>query len=35
MKTAFWFRRDLRVYGNEALIEAINEGARDALFFLL
>ncbi|GEK10476.1 deoxyribodipyrimidine photo-lyase [Pseudoalteromonas peptidolytica] len=33
MKTAFWFRRDLRVYGNEALIEAINEGARDALFF--
>ncbi|MCF2826186.1 MULTISPECIES: deoxyribodipyrimidine photo-lyase [unclassified Pseudoalteromonas] len=33
MKTAFWFRRDLRVYGNEALIEAVNEGVRDALFF--
>ena len=32
MKKAFWFRRDLRVYGNEALIAAVEQGARDALF---
>ncbi|WP_440056482.1 deoxyribodipyrimidine photo-lyase (plasmid) [Pseudoalteromonas sp. T1lg65] len=31
--SAFWFRRDLRIFGNEALIEAVNNGARDALFF--
>ncbi|MCF2856010.1 deoxyribodipyrimidine photo-lyase [Pseudoalteromonas sp. SMS1] len=30
----FWFRRDLRLHGNEALIEAINNGAKEALFFV-
>ncbi|TMP31727.1 deoxyribodipyrimidine photo-lyase [Pseudoalteromonas rubra] len=34
MSTLFWFRRDLRIYGNEALIEAVENGARDALFFV-
>ncbi|WP_462172054.1 deoxyribodipyrimidine photo-lyase [Pseudoalteromonas xiamenensis] len=34
MKALFWFRRDLRLYGNEALIEAVQSGARDALFFV-
>jgi deoxyribodipyrimidine photo-lyase len=33
MKTLFWFRRDLRLYGNEALNEALKSGAKDALFF--
>ncbi|KZN39144.1 deoxyribodipyrimidine photo-lyase [Pseudoalteromonas luteoviolacea] len=30
----YWFRRDLRLHGNEALIEAINNGAKEALFFV-
>ncbi|RZM80635.1 deoxyribodipyrimidine photo-lyase [Pseudoalteromonas rubra] len=34
MSALFWFRRDLRAYGNEALIEAVENGARDALFIL-
>ncbi|MFC3033804.1 deoxyribodipyrimidine photo-lyase [Pseudoalteromonas fenneropenaei] len=34
MTTLFWFRRDLRIYGNEALIAAVAQGARDALFFV-
>jgi deoxyribodipyrimidine photo-lyase len=34
MKTLFWFRRDLRLYGNEALNEALKSGAKDALFFI-
>ncbi|OCQ22018.1 deoxyribodipyrimidine photolyase [Pseudoalteromonas luteoviolacea] len=33
-KTIFWFRRDLRLHGNEALIHAINNGAKEALFFM-
>lgn len=34
MKTMFWFRRDLRLYGNDALAEALKTGAKDALFFI-
>lgn len=34
MKTLHWFRRDLRLYANEALIEALKTGATDALFFI-
>lgn len=34
MKTLFWFRRDLRLYANEALAEALKMGATDALFFI-
>jgi deoxyribodipyrimidine photo-lyase len=34
MKTLFWFRRDLRLYGNDALSEALKLGATDALFFI-
>ena len=34
MKIAFWFRRDLRYFGNEALIEAVENGAQVALFFM-
>ncbi|QPB85231.1 deoxyribodipyrimidine photo-lyase [Pseudoalteromonas rubra] len=34
MSTLFWFRRDLRVFGNEALIAAVENGARDALFLV-
>ncbi|KZN69364.1 deoxyribodipyrimidine photo-lyase [Pseudoalteromonas luteoviolacea] len=33
-KTIFWFRRDLRLHGNEALIQAVNNGATEALFFI-
>ncbi len=32
MNPVFWFRRDLRLYSNEALIDAINSGAKHALF---
>ncbi|GAP73610.1 deoxyribodipyrimidine photolyase [Pseudoalteromonas sp. SW0106-04] len=34
MSSLFWFRRDLRLYANEALIEALNNGAKDAVFFV-
>ena len=34
MNTLFWFRRDLRLYSNEALIEALNNGAKHAIFFV-
>ncbi|KAF7764594.1 deoxyribodipyrimidine photo-lyase [Pseudoalteromonas citrea] len=34
MKSIFWFRRDLRYFGNEALIEATKNGANMALFFV-
>ncbi|WP_462159955.1 deoxyribodipyrimidine photo-lyase [Pseudoalteromonas sp. GB56] len=34
MNPVFWFRRDLRLFSNEALIDAINSGAKDALFFV-
>ncbi len=34
MNTLFWFRRDLRLFSNEALIEALNNGAKHAIFFV-
>lgn len=34
MNTLFWFRRDLRLFSNEALIEALNNGANQAIFFV-
>ncbi|MBQ4846819.1 deoxyribodipyrimidine photo-lyase [Pseudoalteromonas sp. MMG005] len=34
MGALFWFRRDLRYFANEALIEAIESGAKSALFFV-
>ncbi|KPZ58442.1 deoxyribodipyrimidine photo-lyase [Pseudoalteromonas sp. P1-25] len=34
MNTLFWFRRDLRLFSNEALIEALNNGAKKAIFFI-
>ncbi len=34
MNTLFWFRRDLRLFSNEALIEALNNGAKQAIFFI-
>ncbi|CAH9065260.1 Deoxyribodipyrimidine photo-lyase [Pseudoalteromonas holothuriae] len=34
MNPIFWFRRDLRYFANEALIEAIENGATEALFFV-
>jgi deoxyribodipyrimidine photo-lyase len=34
MKTLFWFRRDLRLFSNEALIQALNNGAKDTIFFV-
>lgn len=34
MSTLFWFRRDLRVFANEALITAVNKGATRAIFFI-
>ncbi|AOT10569.1 deoxyribodipyrimidine photo-lyase [Pseudoalteromonas luteoviolacea] len=33
-KALFWFRRDLRLSGNQALEDAINNGATEALFFV-
>ncbi len=33
-RVAFWFRRDLRVFANEALVAALENGARDALYVL-
>ncbi|MBD1584048.1 deoxyribodipyrimidine photo-lyase [Pseudoalteromonas sp. S16_S37] len=34
MAPIFWFRRDLRYFANDALIEAIENGAKEALFFV-
>ncbi|MBQ4859643.1 deoxyribodipyrimidine photo-lyase [Pseudoalteromonas sp. MMG007] len=34
MNTLFWFRRDLRLFSNEALIQALNDGAKHAIFFV-
>jgi deoxyribodipyrimidine photo-lyase len=34
MDTLFWFRRDLRLFSNEALIQALNNGAKHAIFFV-
>ncbi len=34
MNTLFWFRRDLRLFSNEALIEALNNGAKHTIFFV-
>lgn len=34
MNTLFWFRRDLRLFSNEALIQALNNGANHAIFFI-
>lgn len=34
MNTLFWFRRDLRLFSNEALIAALNNGAKNAIFFV-
>ncbi|CCQ10897.1 Deoxyribodipyrimidine photolyase [Pseudoalteromonas luteoviolacea B = ATCC 29581] len=34
MKGLYWFRRDLRYFGNEALIYAIKAGTRNAVFFV-
>ncbi|MGO2476758.1 MAG: deoxyribodipyrimidine photo-lyase [Pseudoalteromonas sp.] len=34
MKTVFWFRRDLRLFNNIALYQAIESGCKDAIFFI-
>ena len=34
MKTLFWFRRDLRLFNNDALYRAIDNGCQDAVFFI-
>lgn len=34
MKTVFWFRRDLRLFNNIALYEAIECGCKNAVFFI-
>ncbi|MFY8274797.1 deoxyribodipyrimidine photo-lyase [Pseudoalteromonas sp. SSDWG2] len=34
MSALFWFRRDFRLYSNEALIDALNDGAKHAVFFV-
>ncbi|BBN83298.1 deoxyribodipyrimidine photo-lyase [Pseudoalteromonas sp. A25] len=34
MAPIFWFRRDLRYFANDALIEAVENGAKEALFFV-
>lgn len=34
MTPLFWFRRDLRVFANEALVDAVEKGAKHALFFV-
>ncbi|WP_372762322.1 deoxyribodipyrimidine photo-lyase [Pseudoalteromonas sp.] len=34
MNTLFWFRRDLRLFANEALIQALENGAKHAIFFI-
>ncbi|MBQ4833427.1 deoxyribodipyrimidine photo-lyase [Pseudoalteromonas sp. MMG010] len=34
MNTLFWFRRDLRLFANEALIAALKNGAKNAIFFI-
>lgn len=34
MNTLFWFRKDLRLHANEGLIRAIENGAKDAIFFV-
>lgn len=34
MKTIFWFRRDLRLFNNFALYDAIEQGCKDAIFFI-
>jgi deoxyribodipyrimidine photo-lyase len=34
MTTLFWFRRDLRLFSNDALITALNNGAQHAIFFV-
>ena len=33
MDTIFWFRRDLRLFNNFALYDAIEAGCKNALFF--
>ncbi|WP_404343925.1 deoxyribodipyrimidine photo-lyase [Pseudoalteromonas mariniglutinosa] len=34
MNTVFWFRRDLRLFNNEALYQAIERGCKEAIFFI-
>ncbi|NOU50321.1 deoxyribodipyrimidine photo-lyase [Pseudoalteromonas sp. JBTF-M23] len=34
MAPILWFRRDLRFFANDALIEAVENGAKEALFFV-
>ncbi|MEH6394823.1 deoxyribodipyrimidine photo-lyase [Pseudoalteromonas sp.] len=34
MNTVFWFRRDLRLFNNRALYQAIEIGCKDAIFFI-
>lgn len=34
MKTVFWFRRDLRLFNNLALYDAIESGCKNAIFFI-
>ncbi|MEL0635056.1 deoxyribodipyrimidine photo-lyase, partial [Pseudoalteromonas carrageenovora] len=34
MNTLFWFRRDLSLFSNEALIQALNDGATHAIFLV-
>ncbi|MBB1367483.1 deoxyribodipyrimidine photo-lyase [Pseudoalteromonas sp. SR44-5] len=34
MNTVFWFRRDLRLFNNHALYQAIDNGCKDAIFFI-
>ena len=34
MNTLFWFRRDLRLFNNDALYHAIENGCRNAVFFI-
>ena len=34
MNTLFWFRRDLRLFNNDALYQAIENGCQDAVFFI-
>ncbi|HEA17944.1 MAG TPA: deoxyribodipyrimidine photo-lyase [Pseudoalteromonas prydzensis] len=34
MNTVFWFRRDLRLFNNHALYQAIENGCKEAVFFI-
>ncbi|TMN73329.1 deoxyribodipyrimidine photo-lyase [Pseudoalteromonas sp. S1727] len=34
MNTVFWFRRDLRLFNNQALYQAIENGCKNAVFFI-